>query len=159
MSTILRTPDLARTVDDYTGVLGFTCRQHIPGVIAVVEHGPVRLQLWACGAMPGPGEQADSHVQSWRPEQHSVAVCHIHALFASLRQSILRAVRTSVNGTRSLNVHRLPEGGPVLQPWGAWEFSFKDIDGHAVHCVDWGLCQRAGARRVRGNDWQVGEAP
>lgn len=159
MSTILHTPDLARAVNDYTSVLGFTCRQHIPGVIALVEHGPLRLQLWACGAKPGPGERPDPPPRDWHPEQLSVAVCHIQALFASLRQSILRAVRTSVNGTRSLNVHRLPEGGPVLQPWGAWEFSFTDIDGHTVHCVDWGLCQRAGARLVRGNDWQVGEAP
>lgn len=157
MSTILHTPDLARAVNDYTSVLGFTCRQHIPGVIALVEHGPLRLQLWAFGALPGPGERPDPHPREWHPEQFSVAVCHIQALFVSLRQSILRAVRTGVGGSLSLNVHRLPEGAPVLQPWGAWEFSFKDIDGHTVHCVDWGLCQRGGPHAVRGGDWHVGE--
>ena len=40
MSLVLRTPDLPRAVADYTGVLGFECRQHIPGVLAVVVASP-----------------------------------------------------------------------------------------------------------------------
>ena len=49
----VRTPDLRRAVADYTGVLGFECRQHIPGVCALVTHGPLQVQLWACAATPG----------------------------------------------------------------------------------------------------------
>ena len=89
MSGVLRTPDLPRAVADYTGVLGFECRQHIPGVLAVVVHGPLQLQLWACGARPGRWEKPDPRVPAWAPTRHSVVVRHIHALHASLRQAIL----------------------------------------------------------------------
>lgn len=141
MSLVLRTPDLPRAVADYTGVLGFECRQHIPGVLAVVVHGPLMLQLWACGARPGRWEHADPRDTGFAPGHHSVAVTHIHALHASLRRASLRGVRTHVAGTQPLHASRLDAEGPRLQPWGAWEFAFHDIDGHVLHCVDWGLPQ------------------
>ncbi|MDZ4240455.1 MAG: hypothetical protein U1A81_20230 [Hydrogenophaga sp.] len=40
---------------DCTGVLGFECRQHIPGVLAVVVHGPMpahRLPAEALALQP-----------------------------------------------------------------------------------------------------------
>ncbi|UCU94261.1 hypothetical protein [Hydrogenophaga taeniospiralis] len=141
MSGVLRTPDLPRAVADYTGVLGFECRQHIPGVLAVVVHGPLQLQLWACGARPGRWEKPDPRASAWAPTRHSVVVRHIHALHASLRQAILRPVRTGVSGGQPLHAHRLPAEAPALQPWGAWAFAFADIDGQVIHCVDWAVQQ------------------
>lgn len=139
MSAVLRTPDLPRAVADYTGVLGFTCRQHIPGVLAVVEHGPLSLQLWACGAQPGRWEKPDPRDKGFMPEHHSVVVSHIHALHASLRRAALRQVRTHIAGKQHRYAGRVDAEGPRLQPWGAWEFAFHDIDGQVLHCVDWGL--------------------
>jgi hypothetical protein len=141
VSGVLCTPDLPRAVADYTGVLGFECRQHIPGVLAVVAHGPLQLQLWACGAKPGRWEKPDPRVPAWAPTRHSVVVRHIHALHASLRQAILRPVRTGVSDGKPLHAHRLPAEAPALQPWGAWAFAFTDIDGQVIHCVDWAVRQ------------------
>jgi len=138
---IVRTPDLSRTLADYTGVLGFSCRQHIPGVLALVAHGPLQLQLWARGAQPGRWEMPDPRELAWTPARHSVRVRHIHALHASVCQAILRPVRTGVSGGRPVHAHRLPAAAPALQPWGAWEFAFVDIDGQVIHCVDWTVRQ------------------
>jgi len=133
MTAPLRTPNLTRAVADYVRVFGFTCRQHIPGVLALLHHGPLQLQLWACAAPPGRFERtrvADLPAAVFAPSQHSVVVTHIHALHASLGAAVQRAgADPSV---------RLPGEGPQLQPWGAWEFAFSDGDGHLIHCVDWG---------------------
>lgn len=131
MNPVIRTPDLKRALADYTGRLGFTCRQHIPNVLALLDHGPLILQLWACGATPGRWEQPDRCQPSFAPEHHSIAVHHIHALHASMRRSATR--------TKGQKEQRLELSEPRLQPWGAWEFCFQDMDGHVVHCVDWGL--------------------
>jgi hypothetical protein len=128
MSAVLCTPDLARAVADYTGVFRFECRQYIPGVLALLAHGPLQLQLWACGAPPGRWERPDPSARTFAPGHHSVVVAHIHALHASLRRVLPAA-----------HAHRMTAEGPVLQPWGAWEFAFSDGDGHHIHCVDWGV--------------------
>ncbi|MBV1733570.1 MAG: hypothetical protein KUA38_15125 [Hydrogenophaga sp.] len=67
---------LSRTLADHTGVSGFTCRQHLPGVLAHVAHGPLQLQLWACGAKPGRREKPDPREPVWAPAQHRVVVLH-----------------------------------------------------------------------------------
>ena len=91
MSIAIRTPDLRRALADYTGVLGFTCRHYIPGVFALVAHGPLLLHLWACGAKPGRWEKVDPRDTGFVPEHHSVVVNSIHALHASLRRATCRA--------------------------------------------------------------------
>jgi len=139
MSTVLRTPELSRAVADYTRVLGFECRQYIPGVLALVEHGPLQLQLWACAAQPGRFEKPDPCDPVFVPQHHSVVVTHIHALHASLWAAARRHVRTRIAGATYLHTGRVAAEGPRLQPWGAWEFAFHDIDGHVLRCVDWGL--------------------
>jgi hypothetical protein len=134
MKAVIRTPDLGRALADYTGRFGFTCRQHIPGVLAILDHGPLALQLWACGAPPGRWEQADPRQPAFAPEHHSIAVHHIHALHASLRRAVSRAPADPTL--------RVEIADPRLKAWGAWEFSFQDLDGHVLHCVDWGLHTR-----------------
>jgi len=149
MNGLIRTPHLARAVTDYTSVLGFVCRQHIPGVLAVVEHGPLQLHLWACGAPPGRWETPVPGQRPWAPGHHSVVVREIHALYTSIQIAVLKPVRTTLAGARTLYAHRLPSHAPVLQPWGAWEFSFDDVDGQTIHCVDWGAWRPAPDGRLR----------
>ena len=133
MNAVLRTPDLARAVNDYRTVLGFECRHLIPGVFALLRHGPLQVSLWACAATPGrfekPGAQ-DWPASRFKPGDHSVVTTHSHALHASLRDALCR-VGVPVS-------QRLPHEAPQLQPWGAWEFTLLDGDGHRLHCVDWG---------------------
>lgn len=148
MSVVVRTPGLARAVDDYRCVFRFECQQHIPGVLALLAHGPLRLQLWACGAQPGRWEQPDPRDRPFAPAHHSVVVQHIHALHASLRRVLPPA-----------HAHRVPIEGPVLQPWGAWEFAFTDGDGHQIHCVDWGVWRPDPAQLQRFEATGDGEDP
>ena len=67
--------------------------------------------------------------------------CATRALHASLRQAILRPVRTGVSGGQPLHAHRLLAEAPALQPWGKWAFAFADVDGQVIHCVDWTVRQ------------------
>lgn len=153
MNAVVRTPDLNRSLADYTRVLGFECLQDVPGVWALVAHGSLQLQLWACGARPGRWERRGPGEDVFAPCHLSVAVTHIHALHASLRRAALREVRTGLDGSRPLHGERLCACGPRLQAWGAWEFAFRDVDGHVIHCVDWMLPVPGGLRRhVLGSD-------
>lgn len=132
----VRTPDLGRAVADYTQVLGFECRQHIPGVFALVVHGPLQVQLWACGAAPGRWERPTPGDQGFVPAHHRVEVAHIHALHASLRTAVLRPCCTRVGGCAPLHAHRLHGSAPCWQPWGAWELALSDVDGNVLHLVE-----------------------
>lgn len=141
MSIVLRTPDLPRALADYTGRLGFECLQHIPGALAMVRHGPLQLQLWACAATPGRFERltpSDVPVGRFAPGQQSIVVSRIEHLYASLRAALKRA------GMNPLS--RLSAGGPVMRPWGAREFELRDLHGNRIHCVDWGVCSHDPAR-------------
>ena len=134
MSAVLRSPDLPRAVADYTRCLGFSCVQHVPGALAVLQHGPLQLQLWACAAPPGRFERlwpSDVPAARFAPVQCSVVVSGSEGLYASL----LRAVRAG--GLEP--VARLPAGGPTVRPWGAREFELRDLHGNRIHCVDWGF--------------------
>jgi hypothetical protein len=42
---VLRTVRLACTLAMYRDGLGFTLAQHVPGVVALMRHGPLCLQL------------------------------------------------------------------------------------------------------------------
>lgn len=142
--TVVRTPNLARALADYTQVLGFRCEQHIHGVVALLSHGPLSVQLWGCGARPGRWEQPDGVEHRTWPGHHRVAVSGIHALYVSLRRSLLCPVRTGLAGPVALHAdllgQRLGAHGPRLQPWKAWEFSLTDIDGNVLHLIDWSPC-------------------
>lgn len=109
-------------------------------MFALVAHGPLLLHLWACDAKPGRWEKVDPRDTGFVPEHHSVVVNSIHALHASLRRATCRAQRAAeaVGAEGLTHKRRLDATGPLLQPWGAWEFAFQDIDGHVLHCVDWG---------------------
>lgn len=125
----LHTPHLARAVTDYTRVLGFTCQQHIPGLLAWLTHGPLELQLWACAA-GGP---------AWTPAQHTVVVGDGQALYDSWHRAVHRCARTGLAGVHHPHAHRLSDGGPLLQAWGSREFSLTDVDGQRLHCIEWGI--------------------
>lgn len=137
--TRVRTPDLARAVADYTQVLGFACPQQIPGVWALLELGPLRLQLWACGARPGRWERATPGERGFLPARHRLTVEHIHALHAHLRRAVQRPCRSGIAGCEAPHAGRLPTAGPQLQPWGAWEFELTDVDGNVLHLIDWSV--------------------
>lgn len=136
MSVLLRTPDLPRAVADYTARLGFACCQHIAGVMALLRHGPLQVQLWACAAPAGRFERlsgADLPATRFMPGDHSVVVSRIEVLYASL-QGALRAAGVDPGC-------RLSEGGALVRPWGAREFELRDLNGNRIHCVDWGVWQ------------------
>lgn len=109
---VLRTPDLARTLAHYRKALGFQPAQHVPGVVALLRHGPLRLQLWQCAGLPGP--------ETCRvPLDGSLAdVFDIHQRLACNARAFL-------------------DGAPRLKPWGAWEFSLTDGEGNRLMFVQW----------------------
>lgn len=144
MSVLLRTPYLPRAIADYTGCMGFECVQHIPGVMALLRHGPLQAQLWACAAPAGRFERlsrADLPVGRFEAGDHSVVVGRIEALYDSLELALCRA------GLRPES--RLSRGGALVRPWGAREFELRDLHGHRIHCVDWGMWQPDSALLAR----------
>jgi len=102
---VLVARDLPALVAYYTGVLRFRVVQEVRRVVAVLEHGPLRLQLWQ-----GTGQGA----RPCRIRLHgsSTAIFELHARLA--------------RHARSAMVDR----GPMLRPWGAWEFSMFDAQGN-----------------------------
>ena len=132
----VRTPCLRRAVADYTQVLGFQCLQHVPGVFSRLVHGPLCVQLWACGAVPGRWERPAPGDRGFEPGHHRVDIAGIHALQASLRQAVLGPCRTGLAGRTPLHAHRLAADAPQWQPWGAWETTLTDIDGNVLHLID-----------------------
>ena len=132
----LRTPDLRRAVADYTQVFGFECRQHIDGVCALVAHGPLRVQLWACGAALGRWERPTPGDRGFVPGHHRLEMPRIHVLHASLRASVQRPGRNGAAREPAPHAQRFQSDQPQWQPWGAWEFVLTDIDGNTLHLFD-----------------------
>ncbi len=124
----VRTPDLARALADYTGAMGFDCQQHVPGVFARLRHGPLCVQLWACGAAPGRFEKPSAAQRPFEPAHLRVEVAGLHALHRRLRD----AVRSPADG----RTERLEAQAPEWQPWGAWEARLRDVDGNVLHLID-----------------------
>ncbi len=134
MSAVIHTAQWQPLLADCTQTLGFVCHQRISGVFALLQHGPLHLQLWACGAEPGRWEQKQPRDLCPAPEHHSVAVQHIHRLHENLRRALMASSATS---ERSTAWRERLSGPPVLQTWGAWEFALHLHGGHVLHCVDW----------------------
>ncbi len=133
----VRTPCLSRAVADYTQVLGFECLQQVPSVYARLVHGPLDVQLWACGATPGRWERASTAHMPFAPAHHRVEIAGIHALHDRLRKTLLAPCRTSLAGCMPLHAHRLLDAAaPQWQPWGAWEVRVRDVDGNVLHLID-----------------------
>lgn len=106
------TPDLTRLLAYYRDRLGFQVIQEVRGVLALIQHGPVRLQLWQRA-----GEfQGDCRI---RLDGHQANVFQVHARLAQNARSALG------------------EKAPRLRPWGAWEFNLTDIEGNRLIFVQW----------------------
>ncbi|WP_066272997.1 hypothetical protein [Hydrogenophaga palleronii] len=136
----VRTPDLHRAVADYTTVLGFACRQHIHGVFALVVHGPLQVQLWACAARPGRWERPTPGDRGFVPGHHRVEVPRIHVLHASLRAAVLRPWRCGQGACKPAHALQFEGEVPRWQPWGAWELSLTDVDGNVLQLIDRAAC-------------------
>jgi hypothetical protein len=97
--------DLPALLAYYTGVLRFRVVQEVCRVMALLENGPVRLQLW---------QRTGETTRFCRIRLHapSGAVFQFHAKLARHARSAM------------------VESGPMLRAWGAWEFSMFDAQGN-----------------------------
>lgn len=111
---MLRTPQLGRAVAHYREAAGFTLAQHVPGVVALLRHGPLCLQLW----------QSQAPVA---PALCRVPLDGVQAEVFDIHRRLARTARAWIDGT------------PRLTPWGAWEFSATDAEGNCLVFVQWAL--------------------
>lgn len=115
---VVRTPDLRSLLAHYRDVLGFELLQHVPAVVALLRHGPVRLQLWQrAGARP--------------------ACCRIALDGTDGGVFALHARLWRLGATAS--------AAPRLQPWGAWEFGLGDCAGNGLVFFQWATTVPEGA--------------
>jgi len=93
--------------------LRVSCQQ-VPGVLALVRHGPVCLQLWQHGDLPQP--------ESCRIQLNGAGIdifqCHAR---------LARSARPWM------------DVAPRLKPWGAWEFCLLDAEGNRLIFVQWAV--------------------
>lgn len=106
------TPNLMQLLAYYRDQLGFQVIQEVRGVLAFVQHGPVRLQLW---------QRAGQFRRDFRIRLDGQG-CNVFQVHARLAQHARGA---------------LGEDAPRLRPWGAWEFSLTDIEGNRLIFVQW----------------------
>ena len=111
---MLRTPQLARAVAHYREAAGFTLAQHVPGVVALLRHGPLCLQLW----------QSEAVVP---PARCCVPLDGVQADVFDIHRRLARTARGWI------------DGAPQLMPWGAWEFNATDAEGNRLVFVQWVL--------------------
>lgn len=110
---VLRTADLRRLTAFYCHAMDFRLLQEVPGVLAYMAHGPVRMQLWQSA-----GVVRDT--------------CRI--TLDGPEENVFQIYRRLSGSARAL----LHESAPRLKPWGAWEFALTDIDGNRLMFVQWG---------------------
>lgn len=108
------TPHLSSLLAHYRDELGFEVIQQVPGVLALVQHGPVRLQLWQRAGR----FQRDCRI---RLDGQDANVFQVHARLAQHARGALG------------------EEAPSLRPWGAWEFSLTDAEGNRLIFVQWAV--------------------
>jgi hypothetical protein len=136
---VLRTTSLARSTAWYREVLGVRMAQRVPGVFALLRLSAAEFQLWQV------------------PEVEAAQTCCI----------VLDGRRTGLfecHGHLARTARAWIAAAPTLQPWGAWEFSVLDCDGHRLRFMQWASCplpppaasMRPG-QTARGNqDWRQG---
>ncbi|MFZ4288589.1 hypothetical protein [Variovorax sp. HJSM1_2] len=107
----LPTPALAAALQDWQQNLGFTLRQHIPGVWAMLACGGLRVQLWQ--------QLADQPLL--QPVQLRVVVRDVFHLHSRLAYQACTPL----------------SGAPQRTPLGSWEFSLLDRDGNSLQLVQW----------------------
>lgn len=111
---MLRAPQLGRAVAHYREAAGFTLAQQVPGVVALLRHGPLCLQLW----------QSEAPVL---PVLCRVPLDGIQAGVFDIHRRLARTARAWI------------DGAPRMKPWGAWEFSATDAEGNRLVFVQWVL--------------------
>jgi hypothetical protein len=128
----LRTAELPRLLDDCVRRLGFVCVQQVTGVLALLRHGPLTLQLWACGAPPGRWEQPQARERAPAAQLVTAQVAGIKGLHASLRAAQL------ASGDALPMADRWP-CSLQLAPWGGLMFAMRLRGGHVLRCEEWAL--------------------
>lgn len=108
---VLQVADLRSSLAWYTGSLGWTLAQHVPGVVSLLRLDAVRLQLW---------QVPDAPAQECRVPLEGPP-CQIFRCHSRMT----RAARTWI------------ADAPVLQPWGEWQFGVVDVDGHRLCFTQW----------------------
>jgi len=132
----LRTAELPGLLGDCVHRLGFVCVQQVPGVLALLRHGPLTLQLWACGAAPGRWERPQWRDLAPAAQQVTAQVAGIEGLHASLRTALL------ASGDPLPLAERWPY--PLqLAPWGGQMFAVRLQGGHVLRCEEWTLLRAA----------------
>ena len=116
----LCTTNLKKLLAFYRDALGFQVLQQVPGVLALLRHGSVRLQLWQqhCAAQT---------IRTIRIELEEEDVFQLHTRMARHERSATA------------------DEAPRLQPWGAWEFSLIDAEGNRLVFVQWDIAGLAAA--------------
>lgn len=146
----LRTAELSPLLDDCVRGLGFVCVQQVPGVLALLRHGPLALQLWACGAAPGRWERPRARDSAPASQQVTAQVAGIADLYDSLRTALL------ASGDALPTAERWP--CPLqLAPWGGWMFAVRLRGGHVLRCEEWGpLRAQSGVAAAKDRPGAVG---
>lgn len=108
----LCTLNLQRLIVYYRDVLGFDLKQAVPAVLAVVQRGPLRLQLWQ------------------RPD--AIASDIRIALQGSLTEFFELHAALARHATRANEMEP-----PSLRPWAAWEFGLTDAEGNRLTLTHW----------------------
>lgn len=111
----IRTARIAGLLPFYRDALGFDVPQHVPGTVALLRHGHVRLQLWQQPEQPMPA-LVRAEVQGGHAE--------IFALYGRL------ACRGQGAGL---------DESPRLRAWGAWEFLLTDPEGNRIVFAQWAV--------------------
>ncbi|NML44369.1 hypothetical protein HHL11_11445 [Ramlibacter sp. G-1-2-2] len=122
---VVAAANLSLLLPHYRDVLRFRVLQEVRGVVALIQHGAVRLQLWQRSAQ---GEPMRCRVPLDGP---SACVFRVYGALARVARSALM------------------EDRPQLMPWGAWEFSLLDREGNQLLFSQWALSQPVSARTSR----------
>lgn len=115
------TSNLRGLLPYYRDSCGFDVKQEVPGVLAVLQRGLVRLQLW----------QQPAAV----PRDLRITLQGSLAEFFKLHAGLARHCRPEEAET------------PRLQPWAAWEFSLTDAEGNRLTFVRWHVNDESGQRQ------------
>lgn len=106
---VVPTRDVARLTTFYRVAIGFEVLQWIPGVVALLACGPLRVQLW---------QRPDAAPAVVRvPLTAQLSLIEVHAALARHASSLLQQRRPCVQSSR------------------AWDFDLIDLDGNRLKFV------------------------
>lgn len=115
---VVSSANLSQLLPYYRNVLRFRVLQEVRGVLALVESGAVRLQLWQ--------RNTQGSTRRCRIPLEGAGACifQVYGAFARVARSAL------------------VEDRPQLQAWGAWEFSLLDSEGNQLLFAQWANAPR-----------------